>query len=805
MAVIDRLNVNQTPAFLKDGVFDISEYNNGAVYSDLSDALGRNGINIPSAFRKGGMSVKFIMNDNKYVQYNLITSYFSTIKTDWYSLNPDILSLTDLMYSDKKPNNWVDDQNVEHSPYGSFDLYYFDDIKEGRKILLFTVNYTSSAFCLYVDENDNIVGEPFSSHSINSVWIESTVPTGAKRLKVSQLRYNSSKYPDAKPLRVLTNTNIDDQKIILDEKPMLNSGHLLSSGVIKAELDYRDAIINNMISAIRSNEDIKETGVLTENMLISASTGADITSAVDGKWYRTYQVSPGDIFTAVAPNSLYNSNYAVIAFYNGDDYKGYALIGNEIRNVVTAFIIPQNVNKLKIANVDKLYSVGKALVEYIDVVNQQLNVINGILNDSVSKQKALDDYLQNVYEIGEIDGEEYDKNLANRKFNSSGWWGVTKLTDRNFSGTLTKITLAAINTVDVTIQFRISKKVITGGIVSLEAVSDRYSVTIPANQGYADVSELGIIFDKDYVVEFLVNSSVYDYIKFTTNDPDGSVPFYERERTTSGLGTHFSISIGFKIYVFNLSSSIVPRNLPYLMSNLTQIINGNEISEPESTLYNEPGSNSPFSQSYSWTSNITPTKNGRLNIITLSVPATSSGKIYVGQYSIQEEGQQYALIESSYALDVSEGQQIVDASSVEVVADKPLWFGQNVSAIHVSLTSGLTTHEPFYGPGNSVGTYLTNQILNKSLKYYLKITVDYSYNIAKDIAGYVQEQIDGVKDYVDSKTGALGKPVSPANALTILYEGSSLTSSHYQPKSSSWIERINDITDLVLINNGVSG
>jgi len=91
MAVIDRLNVNQTPAFLKDGVFDISEYNNGAVYTDLSDALGQNGINIPPTIRKGGMSVKFIQSndDHKYVQYRLVKNAWSNAVSDWQSMNVD--------------------------------------------------------------------------------------------------------------------------------------------------------------------------------------------------------------------------------------------------------------------------------------------------------------------------------------------------------------------------------------------------------------------------------------------------------------------------------------------------------------------------------------------------------------------------------------------------------------------------------------------------------------------------------------------------------------------------------------------
>lgn len=66
-------------------VFDISEYNN-ATYNDLSDALS--GTNVPVGIRKGGMSVKFVLNsDNKYVQYRLMKNTWSTTVTDWQGID----------------------------------------------------------------------------------------------------------------------------------------------------------------------------------------------------------------------------------------------------------------------------------------------------------------------------------------------------------------------------------------------------------------------------------------------------------------------------------------------------------------------------------------------------------------------------------------------------------------------------------------------------------------------------------------------------------------------------------------------
>lgn len=79
--------------FASDGVFDISAYKATggtlATFADLSAALN-GGNNIPSALRKGGMSVKYVQtSDNTYVQYRLMADTWSTVETDWQSENVD--------------------------------------------------------------------------------------------------------------------------------------------------------------------------------------------------------------------------------------------------------------------------------------------------------------------------------------------------------------------------------------------------------------------------------------------------------------------------------------------------------------------------------------------------------------------------------------------------------------------------------------------------------------------------------------------------------------------------------------------
>ena len=69
-------------------VFDISQYNavGGTLtpYADLAAALGVDGANVPSSVRRGGMSIKFVQSsDNKYMQFRLMATTWSTNVGDW--------------------------------------------------------------------------------------------------------------------------------------------------------------------------------------------------------------------------------------------------------------------------------------------------------------------------------------------------------------------------------------------------------------------------------------------------------------------------------------------------------------------------------------------------------------------------------------------------------------------------------------------------------------------------------------------------------------------------------------------------
>ena len=75
---------------MKNGsAFDLTAYNNGTTYADLNAAL--TALNaLPATYKKGGMSMKFVQtSDNKYVQYRLKKSSFTTNRDDWYEDDVD--------------------------------------------------------------------------------------------------------------------------------------------------------------------------------------------------------------------------------------------------------------------------------------------------------------------------------------------------------------------------------------------------------------------------------------------------------------------------------------------------------------------------------------------------------------------------------------------------------------------------------------------------------------------------------------------------------------------------------------------
>jgi lysophospholipase L1-like esterase len=102
-------------------IYDISAAHNNTKYTDLADALGTKGGNIPQEYRKGGITVRYVQaSDNKYVQYRLMTDEWSTTESDWQGVDDEPTSGSNNLVEsggvvkllDKKVDNYLKDKTI---------------------------------------------------------------------------------------------------------------------------------------------------------------------------------------------------------------------------------------------------------------------------------------------------------------------------------------------------------------------------------------------------------------------------------------------------------------------------------------------------------------------------------------------------------------------------------------------------------------------------------------------------------------------------------------------------------------------
>ena len=82
--MFNTIKVNNTDTNYTHSIFDISEYT-GKTYDTLSDALA----DVPDGKQKGGMTVCYETDGNKYVQYRLMTDTFNTTESNWQGVDEE--------------------------------------------------------------------------------------------------------------------------------------------------------------------------------------------------------------------------------------------------------------------------------------------------------------------------------------------------------------------------------------------------------------------------------------------------------------------------------------------------------------------------------------------------------------------------------------------------------------------------------------------------------------------------------------------------------------------------------------------
>ena len=161
-------------------VFDISAYHATgstlATYSNLSDSLGPDGANVPASVRKGGMSVKFVQSsDNKYVQYRLMATSFSTNKSDWQCADDPLRTVPMSLFSG---NNYYDWEGVEIGQYIGFN---------GKKPITHQGTYYN--YHLFLQKGEKVIIKGQGSNGTSLLYVLVSVATGKVTLMAEHACY----------------------------------------------------------------------------------------------------------------------------------------------------------------------------------------------------------------------------------------------------------------------------------------------------------------------------------------------------------------------------------------------------------------------------------------------------------------------------------------------------------------------------------------------------------------------------------------------------------------------------------------
>lgn len=98
--------------------YNISAVNPSAEYTDLEDALGSNGSNIPQNLRVGGLTVKFVNSDTgEYEQWRLKSSSWSTNISNW--TNSIITRAEGIYWGSDKLTSKINELNDDKSLVGN--------------------------------------------------------------------------------------------------------------------------------------------------------------------------------------------------------------------------------------------------------------------------------------------------------------------------------------------------------------------------------------------------------------------------------------------------------------------------------------------------------------------------------------------------------------------------------------------------------------------------------------------------------------------------------------------------------------
>lgn len=181
-----------------------------------------------------------------------------------------------------------------------------------------------------------------------------------------------------------------------------------------------------------------------------------------------------------------------------------------------------------------------------------------------------------------------------------------------------------------------------------------------------------------------------------------------------------------------------------------------------------------------------------------SIPTVADNTFYIGQVIYNEENTQ-ATITRIYSFPMPTDSKTIDLGGVEFKKNEYFLFGmEKADACFKWRYADMGVTFDFNGVNHNVGSMSTTTT-SRGKYAPIKIYANKGQLILPNIVSYIDNKIKGPESSAEKRI------VSVDDATTVLMNGSSLTNAICHTSSTSWIERLNDIVDVVLINNGKSG
>jgi len=361
---------------LKDGVFDISEYNNGAVYTDLSDALGQNGANIPPTIRKGGMSVKFIQSNddgNKYVQYRYIETDATTVDTftnvaNWQGVDNEPTAGSD---------NLVKSGGVSKLLFNNYFIGN-DDVFVSTKIVGLVPNRRYSIIIKNPNyDRNNVTSQGYLFNIKNSNYDNLIIVNAGETISQTYTITIPSN-SDYITIGGRANDGVKVEFNIIELTTIEN----ITEPIYQRILRNRDVVSYSGTNVVIDNE--TRTISFDGNVIIVNTQGAPITIPTSNK-QTTFDAESTDFSGTTAAVVVLKSNNALaVKQYNKLDADDYALIGIKFDRPIGSGTTPSTTTKVVSYSSVLPIKFGTTLEELSDIVN----IHNELFNDYVVKSNV---------------------------------------------------------------------------------------------------------------------------------------------------------------------------------------------------------------------------------------------------------------------------------------------------------------------------------------------------------------------------------------------------------------------------------